>query len=72
MDQRLDSTQQEVVAADDASPAAVEQHKQGAVDEAMAVYERNFARDPGNMAALRYLSLARFQLGNREQGLECL
>lgn len=52
--------------------AAVEQHKQGAVQAALAVYERIVAREPKHATALRYLGLARFQLGQRRRGLECL
>ena len=57
---------------DDELQAAVEQHRAGAVEAALAVYERIVAREPRHAAALRYLGLARFQLGQRGQGLECL
>jgi tetratricopeptide (TPR) repeat protein len=57
---------------DEELQAAVEQHRQGGVQAAAVVYERILARDPEHATALRYLGLARFQLGDRRQGLECL
>jgi tetratricopeptide (TPR) repeat protein len=51
---------------------AIAQHKQGDVRTALAVYERICRREPDNPLILRYLGLAKFQLGEREAGLECL
>lgn len=51
---------------------AVEQHKQGEVAAALAVYERLCRDDPHNTQALRYLGLVKFQLGQHQPGLACL
>lgn len=57
---------------DDALRRAVERHRQGSVVAAIALYEDILAHEPQNWAALRYLGLARFQVGDRDEGLRLL
>jgi tetratricopeptide (TPR) repeat protein len=49
--------------------SAIERQKQGEVAAALAVYERLCRDDPENAQALRYLGLARFQLGQHQEGI---
>ncbi|MGH7964622.1 MAG: tetratricopeptide repeat protein, partial [Candidatus Binatia bacterium] len=56
-------------AMDDELQNTIERHKQGEVAAALAVYERICCDDPDNARALHYLGLAKFQLGQHQEGM---
>lgn len=66
------STQPDPAMACDNLETAIARHKQGDVQAALVVYERLCRLESNNPRILRYLGLAKFQLGQRAAGLACL